>query len=94
MLPPYVLSPVSACSVHDYEHCNELTTNKTVLLTGALNFFHPPFHEIIYVYNLQTVDLSLPHVFPGREQLKDSKMTRIQPPATDSQLRQSRYWSS
>ena len=67
MLPPYILLPVSACSVHDWKHCNELTTNKIVLLTGVLNFFQPPFHEFIYVYNLQTVDLSLPHVSSGRE---------------------------
>ena len=46
MLPPYVLLPVSACSVQGCGHCNELTTNKTVLLTGALNFFNPPFMRL------------------------------------------------
>ena len=46
MLPPYKLLPVSACSVHNWKHCSELTTIKTVLLTGTLNFFTPPFMRL------------------------------------------------
>jgi hypothetical protein len=41
MLPPCIRLPVSACSAHDWKHCNELTSNKTVLLTGVLSFSTP-----------------------------------------------------
>ena len=56
MWPPCIRLPVSDCSVRNSLHCNWLTINGTVSWRIP-NFLPAPFHDFIYLMNLQTVDL-------------------------------------